>query len=334
MSEAPPSTKRKRVGPDPSEVVLNPDSPPTRSKIWMPYGDIILQAESTQFRLNRDVLSRQSSVFRDMFSIPQPPNEPTIEGCPIVHVSDTAKDWELFLGMLYDPFQCGDALSSDLVAALLRLGRKYEMENSKKNALWRIHYEFPTTLESWTEVEVGTTKIESQRGFLVKSLVLAYENGIFTSIPTIGFCCLRDRQLEEILTDELWSHDGTPVILPDHLKLILAVAAERIANFQRDLYEWLEEDAVIPDDTCTTNAECIKERNVLRRILNFGDNSRRYHSLSSWDSPCEGEDWSDGLCEPCALAGRTAFDLNRVQFWEALPGFFGLAPWAELKDLD
>jgi hypothetical protein len=69
----------------------------------MQYGDIILQAESTQFRINRDVLAKQSSVFRDMFSVPQPPNEPTIEGCPIVHVSDTAKDWELLLEVLYDP---------------------------------------------------------------------------------------------------------------------------------------------------------------------------------------------------------------------------------------
>lgn len=76
---------------------------PTRSKIWMPYGDIILQAESTQFRVNRDVLAKQSSVFSDMFSVPQPPNEPTVEGCPVVHVSDTAKDWEMLLEVLYEP---------------------------------------------------------------------------------------------------------------------------------------------------------------------------------------------------------------------------------------
>jgi hypothetical protein len=69
----------------------------------MRYGDVILQAESTQFRVNRDVLAEQSSVFTDMFSVLQPANEPTVEGCPIVHVSDTAKDWELLLTVLYDP---------------------------------------------------------------------------------------------------------------------------------------------------------------------------------------------------------------------------------------
>jgi hypothetical protein len=74
-----------------------------RSAIWMPYGDIILQAESTQFRVNRDILAHQSTVSGDMFSVPQPPNEPTVEGCPIVYVSDTAKDCELLSGVLYDP---------------------------------------------------------------------------------------------------------------------------------------------------------------------------------------------------------------------------------------
>ncbi|KAJ7796984.1 hypothetical protein B0H14DRAFT_2390194, partial [Mycena olivaceomarginata] len=60
-------------------------------------------AQSTQLHINCDVLARHSSVFADMFSIPLPPNEATVEGCPIVRVSDTAKDWELLLGVLYDP---------------------------------------------------------------------------------------------------------------------------------------------------------------------------------------------------------------------------------------
>ncbi|KAJ7465228.1 hypothetical protein FB451DRAFT_1262977 [Mycena latifolia] len=59
----------------------------------MLYGDIILQAESTQFRVNRDILALHSS----------PPNEETVEGCPIVEMSDSAKDVELLLTALYNP---------------------------------------------------------------------------------------------------------------------------------------------------------------------------------------------------------------------------------------
>ena len=70
----------------------------------MPYGDIILQAESTQFRVNRDILAKHSSVFQDLFLIPQPPNEGTVEGCPIVQLSDSAIDLQLLLTAFYDPY--------------------------------------------------------------------------------------------------------------------------------------------------------------------------------------------------------------------------------------
>lgn len=45
-----------------------------------------------------------SEVMKDMFQIPQPAYSAAdlIEGCPIVHMSDTASDIELFLLALYD----------------------------------------------------------------------------------------------------------------------------------------------------------------------------------------------------------------------------------------
>ncbi|KAF7360149.1 hypothetical protein MVEN_00743400 [Mycena venus] len=153
----------------------------------MPYGDIILQAETTQFRINRDVLAKHSPVFEDMFAVPQPLNEPTMEGCSIVHVSDTAKDWELLLEMLYDPFRCEDTLPFDLVASMLRLGRKYEFKAAKENAKSRIHHEFPAKLDSWIEVEMISTKIEFQEGFEVDLLNLVYECEITSSIPVAAF---------------------------------------------------------------------------------------------------------------------------------------------------
>ncbi|KAJ7037762.1 hypothetical protein C8F04DRAFT_952250, partial [Mycena alexandri] len=42
------------------------------SEYWFGGGDIILQVESTQFRLFKSILSKHSSVFRDMFTIPLP----------------------------------------------------------------------------------------------------------------------------------------------------------------------------------------------------------------------------------------------------------------------
>ncbi|KAJ7069306.1 hypothetical protein C8F01DRAFT_966474, partial [Mycena amicta] len=88
-----PPAKRKR-GDSTSESEI------TRSAFWMPHGDIILHAESTQFRVNKDVLARHSPVFEGMFSLTLPHDEPTNEGCAVVRVMDSAKDWELLLQSL------------------------------------------------------------------------------------------------------------------------------------------------------------------------------------------------------------------------------------------
>jgi BTB/POZ domain len=75
---------------------------PERGDPWLDDGNIILQAESTQFRVVRSILSASSSVFGDMFGIPQPENENLVDGCPVVHVSDTADDLHHVLKAVFD----------------------------------------------------------------------------------------------------------------------------------------------------------------------------------------------------------------------------------------
>jgi hypothetical protein len=64
-------------------------------------GNIILQAGSTHFKVYRGILSAHSEVFRAMFTIPQPANEIISDGCSIVRLSDSAKDWHHVLHALY-----------------------------------------------------------------------------------------------------------------------------------------------------------------------------------------------------------------------------------------
>ncbi|KAJ6582982.1 hypothetical protein DFH09DRAFT_1360277 [Mycena vulgaris] len=327
MSET-PSVKRKRAEPDLPESTSNP---PVRSKIWMPYGDLILQAESTQFRVNRDVLAQQSSVFSDMLSVPQPPNEPMVEGCPIVLVSDSAKDWDLLLGFLYNPFQYGTALPFDVLASMLRLGRKYDFSAAKANAVKRIHSEFPDDLEAWNEAAKDMTSIEARPGILVDLLDLAYECGVTSSIPTLAFCCLRANKLEPLLTG-IEHEDGSRLTLPDHVKLALAIALERIVYFQHEVFGWLEDDSIIPDQSCVSKIECTTQRQMIHRALISNDNGAvrvRCYGLDSWD-----DDWPHGLCDICRMAGKSTFDNSRDKLWEALPTFFGLPEWTKLKDVD
>ncbi|KAJ7634519.1 hypothetical protein FB45DRAFT_1056543 [Roridomyces roridus] len=324
MSSTAPSAKRQRT---------EEETTPTRSHIWKPFGDIVLQVESTQFRVSRDVLATQSPVFADMFSVPQPPNEPTVEACPVVILSgDTAKDWELLLVVLYEPFDDKEMRTFDEIAAMLRLGRKYGISTAEANALGRIRFEYPSDCAQWEE-RVGCdelSKIEDYSGIALDLLKLAYEFGINSCIPTLALNCLAVYSPDDIFNG-IERFGQSRINLPPEIQTQLAFGFMKIMQFQREAYPWLDNDEVIPSELCQDKTKCTASRHTIRRSLSWNDStdSALCFLLDVWDA-----EWSKSLCDSCAEAGATIFDATRAKAWEALPTFFGLAKWEGLKDLE
>jgi len=91
----------------PSGMSSNPDasiSDLTRHPdLWFNDGSIVLSVQTTLFRVHRSILSAHCTVFADMFNIPQPADQSSIEGCPIVHLPDSAQAFACLLKALYDP---------------------------------------------------------------------------------------------------------------------------------------------------------------------------------------------------------------------------------------
>lgn len=89
----------------------HPDSssrtPQPHAELCFHDGNIVLLAENTYFRVHKSVLSRHSSVFDDMLSVPQPSpaagtDDGLIEGCSVVSLSDKAIDLAVILSVLYN----------------------------------------------------------------------------------------------------------------------------------------------------------------------------------------------------------------------------------------
>ncbi|KAF7326090.1 hypothetical protein MKEN_00460300 [Mycena kentingensis (nom. inval.)] len=208
-----------------------------RSSIWMTRGDIVLQTENTQFRVNSDVLAQQSPLFAKMFELPQPPaeTEPSVDGCPVIHVSDSARDWENILSVLYSPFRVREKISFDLLASMLRLGDKYDLSESKSYAIWRLRAEFPSELATWLGLRGGFSKIAGQvdgTGRILDLFQLAWQFRVQTCIPVIGYCCLNEIPMKAILDNEKVRDDGTHIALPALLKAQLVIALEELKEAQ------------------------------------------------------------------------------------------------------
>lgn len=82
---------------------------------------------------------------------------------------------------------------------MLRLGKKYDIPEAREDALSRIHFEFPSDLETWRRRPIALTKIDDSGGVHVDLLHLVFECGVHSSIPTLGLACLAFHNLVGIL---------------------------------------------------------------------------------------------------------------------------------------
>ena len=97
--------RRRTLSLEDSDQGESVGAPVTRSDIWLDDGSVVIQAGFTQFRVHRTMLSRHSTIFKDMFSVAQPGDlDPSIEGCPLVHLSDSPEDIRHILSALYDQY--------------------------------------------------------------------------------------------------------------------------------------------------------------------------------------------------------------------------------------
>ncbi|EDR01820.1 uncharacterized protein LACBIDRAFT_310551 [Laccaria bicolor S238N-H82] len=92
-NDCPPDQRQRTSSPS-----IDENSVIVRSTIWYDDGSVVLQAECTQFRVHRTLLCQNSTIFTDMFSIPQPsPEESPMEGCALVRLPDSAEEVETVL---------------------------------------------------------------------------------------------------------------------------------------------------------------------------------------------------------------------------------------------
>ncbi|KAJ7787380.1 hypothetical protein B0H14DRAFT_2399617 [Mycena olivaceomarginata] len=222
----------------------------SRSEIWYGDGSVVLQARGTQFRVYWGVLAQQSSFFRDMQSLPQPPDQPSVDGCPVIELHDDVADVEYLLKALfvsiYRTFLAQAALPLPAIGALVRMGRKYDFRDLLDSAVARLTFENPTTIEKLDALVINgkpfphiPTRIVRYRGWMMDVITLARENNILSVLP----CAYYRAVLHYTpLFDGVPRGDGTMAILAPEDQRQCMLARDRLmkARFQPGYsYGWL-----------------------------------------------------------------------------------------------
>ncbi|KIK04784.1 hypothetical protein K443DRAFT_4328 [Laccaria amethystina LaAM-08-1] len=114
------------------------DSVTLVSDLWYDDGNIVLQAESSLFRVFLGVLATHSPIFNDIQKLPRSQDQEMYGNCPLMVLHDKAEDLANFLRALYDSgfFEPPPSKTNfDTLAGILRLSTKYEIPYLRRRAL-------------------------------------------------------------------------------------------------------------------------------------------------------------------------------------------------------
>ncbi|KAJ6504145.1 hypothetical protein C8R47DRAFT_1038420 [Mycena vitilis] len=320
-----PQAKRQRT--DTAEAV-------TRSDIWQDDGNVVLQAESTQFRVHWSVLSKNSSFFHGLRNLPQPPDQPTVEGCPVVTLHDSVLDVKYLLEALYNPHCFAeDKLSLAFVAALVRLGRKYDFKHLLEAAVKRLAYENPTTLDKYESlnhitddrISYRVTRLTAPPGLAFKVLTLARENRLFALLPCAYLRVIFFFSQEQIF-DGILSSVGPSVTLPSEDQRMCILGSKRMLQAQWEnsrFATWMDSQDPLPG--CSKMDDCLaRKKSSLKTLQKKGVCVAPFQFAA--------KHMGHPLCDTCEAHQEEVMAEARKKLWDDLPSFFDLPPWAELKN--
>ncbi|KAJ6519063.1 hypothetical protein C8R45DRAFT_807261 [Mycena sanguinolenta] len=308
-----PPAKRKRM-----------TAPKKHAEFWFSDGSVVLQAGNTQFRVHWSLLARHSAIFRDMQGLPQPADEPTIDGCPVVKLPDDPSDVELLLKGLYDSAFLGrEKLSLAAIGAFIRLGRKYQFEDILDSAVARVMAKYPTTLSKYgatTELELWRS-MEGYEGIEFDVITLLSDNNIFTALPSAYYRAVNSASM---LFDGIPRKDGTRACLAQVDLRRCAIGQQNLFIKQFEpgyTFGWFREWDF--EDDCTSLQSCRKEREGFLAL--YMDDSRPFALV-------ELNFKFHDFCDACARHATDCMNAGRKKIWEELPQMFDLPPWDQLKN--
>ncbi|TCD68722.1 hypothetical protein EIP91_010006 [Steccherinum ochraceum] len=331
--ETPRPAKRARSGSDPS--TKSPLEGYTRGELWFDDGNVILVAEKTAFRVYQGVLSKNSEIFRDMFTIPQPADAEKLEGCPVVHLSDSQKDLERFLSAVFDlgnTYYGTQRLPFSIVSAMLRLGTKYGVDFLRESAIGRLRTIFPPRLSDFhnaftewalwlesggdpaNEAAFSNTLVDMKQEDLFEALNLVQSLGLDAFLPQALYCCA-------CIQGELLLVGHTDVDGYHH-----ELSSDDLKNLYRAQFqfreEWVKRATFYligkPVPHCLTPQACAeglsKSRNIYLSTL---------HAVNAvlldigWTSKA-------GLCPVCMTHATESITAQRDRVWNELAEIFEL----------
>ncbi|KAJ7611825.1 hypothetical protein FB45DRAFT_941110 [Roridomyces roridus] len=327
------------------------DTPHRTPELWFDDGNIVIQAENSQFRVHRGILAARSPVFRDMLSFPQPSDAELVEGCPLVCFHDSAVEVNVFLKAIFDSeffMEHPSRTELETVVGVLRLSHKYEVPYLQRRALIHLSSPFCTTLSRYDRMvaladlaESGKdaledhlpakdtiswpTEVLDDETFFGVLIPLVREVGAIWVLPQLFYhLSARFKALAEEKILKIWTKIG----INDQMTSFRGHEIQG-QSLTVDVTTFLTD--LIGDD-CQSDRSCARARLFAIRITREVTRDLPSMPLEVWGA-AEWEAFGTEVCRNCLVSLREKHRAARQAFWNKLPEMYKLPPWEELEKI-
>jgi hypothetical protein len=210
------------------------------------------------------------------------------------------------------------------VAAYLRLGRKYEIEHLRTEALTVLSMAFPSTCDAFLALpDNGQRYIAPCPALLFDVIALAREVGKLDILPAAYFSYCRMYQVNEVL-EGIEREDGTlSVLSAEDQKTLLRGWHALVYNMAGQSLYWILDDAELECERQTCN---LARKTIFLDLFAYGYRRPDVSiSVSKWDV-----EWEKDLCKLCRVACARLHKEGSYIKWSQLPEMFDLPEWDDL----
>ncbi|KLO16702.1 hypothetical protein SCHPADRAFT_869471 [Schizopora paradoxa] len=304
-------------------------APEPHDIIWFSDGNVVIKTDAYLFKVHKGVLSMHSTVFKDMFELPNVGNpvdeditgektQDLYDGLPVVALMGDEGEHVVHLlraiyELRYHDFNSDEAALGTIVA-LLTLGTKYGFEEIRANVITQISRQFPNSLSEYDSKDFdwyydifGDDHFDSR----FELLRVAYKTDAQALLPTLYFACstYEVQYIVEVLRHN-FSSGCTETLVTGREKLIQA-----INDLSWDIPEYVR--AGIENSKCSAESHCLeKYRNVRLSTLGCEVDLRCTKGSKVVDEELA------SICSRCRSFVERAIEKKRKIVWKKIPSFF------------
>ncbi|KAJ6575574.1 hypothetical protein DFH09DRAFT_1361764 [Mycena vulgaris] len=302
-------------------------TPPTRAEgLWFDDGNLVLQAGNSLFRVAKGILGARSSIFSDLFTLPQHGEADIFEGCPFVRLPDSAEDITPFLKAIFDssffePPPTRTTLAD--VLGILRMSHKYEVLYLRRRALLHLDTVYPTNLAAYDARNTAATFKAVNGADHLRVARAATQAAAPWLVPCAVYdaYCSGTRCISALDTATALDYIQTRC-LTGLVKQVQAFGA------RPQYYFLLPSPSIVKG--CQKMGRCATAATMFLEAWNkSGIQLDTTDPLMAWEHQLRSLDPAR-LCAPCLDTARASTTTYREEWWALMPATYGLQDWGEL----